>query len=250
MTAEQREMMQRTVGIIEGIAYSIGEGKRDALWDAWEILNNILDDDKNQKRKEKIKMITKISNEVIAELAASSSYKERFIAEYILLKQKHEKLKAFNTKIEAADMTRKEPPKHDCPDYLLREQQKVMGEYLHILEVRAVIESIDLKEAIEALARESIRRASEFRTVDEGEERPCCKSESVPPCEEGIYVNAESPSLPENVIDLDNTIKVFEKCRFGTQEADCDGCILNNNGCVARLDGSVLYHLKSYAKHK
>lgn len=53
MTDEQREMLQRTVGIIEGIAYSVGEGKRDALWDAWEILNNILDDDKNQKKKGK-----------------------------------------------------------------------------------------------------------------------------------------------------------------------------------------------------
>ncbi len=200
-------------------------------------------------------MITKISNEVIAIFAASSSYKERFIAEYILLKQKHEKLKAFNTKIEAADMTRKEPPKHDCPDYLLREQQKVMGEYLHILEVRAVIEGIDLKEAVEALARESIRRASECRTVDEGEGRPCCKSDSVPPCEEGIYENAEggvqnaeSPSLPENVIDLDNTIKVLEKCSFGTKKANpCDGCMLCHNGCRARLAGSALYHLKSYA---
>lgn len=198
-------------------------------------------------------MITKISNEVIAIFSASSSYKERFIAEYILLKQKHEKLKAFNTKIEAAELTKGmdngvDEPLHDCPASLLRDQQKVMGEYLHILEVRAVIEGIDLKEAVEALARESIRRASECCTVDEGEGRPCCKSDSVPPCEEGIYENAESPSLPENVIDLDNTIKVFEKCRFGTQEADpCDGCILNNNGCVARLDGSTLYHLKSYA---
>ena len=51
MTAEQREMLQRTVGIIEGIAYSVGEGKRDALWDAWEILNNILDDDKDKKER-------------------------------------------------------------------------------------------------------------------------------------------------------------------------------------------------------
>ena len=51
MTPEQREMLQRTVGIIEGIAYSVGEGNREALWDACEILNNVLDDDKNKKRK-------------------------------------------------------------------------------------------------------------------------------------------------------------------------------------------------------
>lgn len=198
-------------------------------------------------------MITKISNEVIAELARSSSYKERMIAEYVQLKQRWEKLKAFNTKIEAAELTKGmdngvDEPLHDCPEELLRRQQNVMGEYLHILEVRAVIEGIDLRRAIEYLAEETIQRASEYRTVDEGEGRPCCKSDSVPPCEKGIYENAESPSLPENVIDLDNTIKVFEKCRFGTQEADlCDGCILNNNGCVAKLDVSTLYHLKSYA---
>ena len=200
-------------------------------------------------------MITKISNEVIAIFAASSSYKERFIAEYILLKQKHEKLKVFNTKIEAASEMAfrvgadKVPmPKHDCPEELLRRQQHVMGEYLHILEVRAVIEGIDLQRAIEALAIESIRRESACCTVAENEGRPCCKSESVSPCEEGIYENAESPSLPENVIDLDNTIKVLEKCRFGTKEANpCDGCMLCNNGCGARLDGSTLYHLKRYA---
>lgn len=51
MTDEQREMLQRTVGIIEGIAYSVGEGQREALWDAWEILNNVLDDDEKKKRK-------------------------------------------------------------------------------------------------------------------------------------------------------------------------------------------------------
>ena len=155
-------------------------------------------------------MITKISNEVIAEFAASSSYKERFIAEYILLKQKHEKLKVFNTKIEAAGEMAfrvgadKVPmPKHDCPEELLRRQQHVMGEYLHILEVRAVIEGIDLKEAVEALARESIRRASECYTVrasecctvDEGEGRPCCKSDSVPPCEEGIYESSAKTDI-------------------------------------------------------
>lgn len=51
MTAEQREMLQRSVGIIEGIAYSVGEGKRKALWDAWEIIIDLLDDDENTKKK-------------------------------------------------------------------------------------------------------------------------------------------------------------------------------------------------------
>ena len=75
----------------------------------------------------------------------SSYYKERFIAEYQQTKIRYEKLKAFNTKIEASKISKVEEPKHDCPDELLRHQQSVMGEYLHVLELRAVIEGIDLK---------------------------------------------------------------------------------------------------------
>lgn len=91
----------------------------------------------------------------------SPDYKERFRAEYIQTKIRYERLKAFNTKIEAARRSiencryicvnpaveagsKVEMPKHDCPDDLLREQQEVMGHYLHILEVRAVIEGVDL----------------------------------------------------------------------------------------------------------
>ena len=79
----------------------------------------------------------------------SANYKERFKAEYQQTKIRYEKLKALNNRIEAAFATnyRKncvEMPVFDCPQDMLREQQKVMGQYLHILEVRAVIEGIDL----------------------------------------------------------------------------------------------------------
>lgn len=78
----------------------------------------------------------------------SEDYKERFKAEYYQTKIRYEKLKAFNTKIEAAHYNtteaKVEMPKHDCPDELLHTQQALMGQYLHILEVRAVIEGIDL----------------------------------------------------------------------------------------------------------
>lgn len=83
----------------------------------------------------------------------SPDYKKRFKAEYAQTKIRYERLKAFNNKIEAArrtenccrnDIRRVEMPRHDCPDDLLREQQSVMGQYLHLLEVRAVIEGIDL----------------------------------------------------------------------------------------------------------
>ena len=79
----------------------------------------------------------------------SADYKERFIAEYQQTKIRYEKLKYFNTRIKAAEMTAfldtsVEMPKFDCPRDLLLEQQHVMGQYLNILEVRAVIEGIEL----------------------------------------------------------------------------------------------------------
>ena len=82
-------------------------------------------------------------------LMTSEDYKERFKAEYYQTKIRYEKLKSFNNKIEASRRTLYEKipikmPTHDCPDDLLREQQSVMGEYLHLLEVRAVIENIEL----------------------------------------------------------------------------------------------------------
>lgn len=102
-------------------------------------------------------------------LMLSGDYKERFIAEYRQTKIRYERLKRFNNRIEAAQLKRANgqkidwagmlgqivnvqsvtandvnEPKHDCPAELLREQQKKMGEYLHILEVRAVIEGIEL----------------------------------------------------------------------------------------------------------
>lgn len=79
----------------------------------------------------------------------SADYKERFIAEYQQTKIRYEKLKHFNTRIKAAEMTAfldtsVEMPKLDCPRDLLLEQQHVMGQYLHILELRAVVEGISL----------------------------------------------------------------------------------------------------------
>jgi hypothetical protein len=79
----------------------------------------------------------------------SPDYKERFKAEYRQTKIRYERLKALNTKIEAAQATsyRKggvEFPLFECPTDILRDQQRLMGELLHILEVRAVIEGVDL----------------------------------------------------------------------------------------------------------
>lgn len=78
-------------------------------------------------------------------LMLSASYKARFVAEYMQTKIRYEKLKDFCNKIEASELTGTEAPKHDCPICLLRQQQRAMGEYLHYLEIRAIIENIDLK---------------------------------------------------------------------------------------------------------
>ncbi len=80
------------------------------------------------------------------ELMMSKDYRERFIAEYWQNKIRYEKLKSFNIKIEAAQLCPEDirEPIYDCPNDLLKEQQRIMGEYLHILELRAYIEEIDL----------------------------------------------------------------------------------------------------------
>lgn len=83
------------------------------------------------------------------ELMRSDDYKKRFKAEYLQTKIRYEKLKTFNMRIEAAERTmygkvKADEPEHACPADTLREQQNVMGDYLHILEVRAVIEGIEL----------------------------------------------------------------------------------------------------------
>ena len=84
-------------------------------------------------------------------LMCSKDYKERFIAEYWQTKIRYEKLKHFNNIIEAANATLGNDllvvmPDHDCPNDILQEQQAAMGRYLHVLEVRAVIEGINLEE--------------------------------------------------------------------------------------------------------
>ena len=75
----------------------------------------------------------------------SADYRERFAAEYEQVKIRYEKLKDFCNRIEAASMAGVQAPKHDCPLELLRAQQKYMGLYLAQLEMRAVIENVQLE---------------------------------------------------------------------------------------------------------
>jgi hypothetical protein len=83
------------------------------------------------------------------EMMQSADYKERFKAEYHQTLARYEKLKKYIIKIEAAGSYPHIPnacpmPPHDCPEDLLIRQEAIMGEYLHILALRAEIERIEL----------------------------------------------------------------------------------------------------------
>lgn len=69
-------------------------------------------------------------------------YKVRFVKEYKELKERYGKLHKMIVKAEAGTLDF-EP---DCPLDLLKQQAKAMGEYLHILEIRAEIEKVNINE--------------------------------------------------------------------------------------------------------
>lgn len=89
------------------------------------------------------------------EMMNSTDYKERFKAEYYQTKIRYEKLKVLNNKIEAANksaysINKVKMPVFNCSEDILREQQHIMGMYLHILEIRAIIENIELDTTLES----------------------------------------------------------------------------------------------------
>lgn len=73
-------------------------------------------------------------------LMLSDDYKERFKAEYLQTKIRYDKLHRMVVKLEA-DTLEFEPK---CSIIILRDQAHLMGEYLHVLEIRAEIEGVDL----------------------------------------------------------------------------------------------------------
>lgn len=76
----------------------------------------------------------------------SSDYRERFIAEYQQLKIRAEKLRKYICKIDAVEkFSASISAPHDCSKYLLKCQYDAMMEYLGILEIRAIIENIELE---------------------------------------------------------------------------------------------------------
>lgn len=89
------------------------------------------------------------------DFTSMEDWKRRLVEEYTQLHDRYEKLRAFNNKREVegylADFNEPHTPeekKAARKEYhvteLLRAQQKTMGEYLHLLELRAELEGIDL----------------------------------------------------------------------------------------------------------
>lgn len=78
---------------------------------------------------------------------AKNAWKVRLKEEYAQLKERYEKLRAYNNKKEVeSNLMGNVVMKQE--DYyngrLMKEQQHVMGEYLHILELRAELAHIEL----------------------------------------------------------------------------------------------------------
>ena len=71
-------------------------------------------------------------------------YKKRLIDEYVELKKKYQKLHKMLVKYDAG-LLEFTP---NCPIHLLRRQKAVMGEYLNVLEIRAITENIGLPETV------------------------------------------------------------------------------------------------------
>lgn len=79
----------------------------------------------------------------------SPDYKDRMKAEYWQTKERYERLKKYNTKLAAqriAGGMREVLGEGKTPLEVLERQQSAMGEYLHLLELRAVLEGVELEE--------------------------------------------------------------------------------------------------------
>ena len=84
----------------------------------------------------------------------SSDYKDRFIGEYWQARIRYDKLHDMTVRYEAGKLNFTP----SCPLDLLKEQKKYMGMYLNKLEIRAVLEEIDLTKPLR------VNSSSEFVT--------------------------------------------------------------------------------------
>ena len=72
----------------------------------------------------------------------TNNYKQRFINEYVELKDRYNKLHKMLVKYDAGKLEFTPT----CPIDMLRKQKSLMGQYLNVLEIRAMIEDVELPE--------------------------------------------------------------------------------------------------------
>ena len=78
----------------------------------------------------------------------SPDYKDRFIGEYWQTRIRYDKLHDMTVRYEAGKLNFTP----SCPLDLLKEQKKYMGMYLNKLEIRAILEEIDLTKPLKVNA--------------------------------------------------------------------------------------------------
>lgn len=92
--------------------------------------------------------VSKMALRETALLMESADYRERMLAEYWQTKIRYERLKKLTIRLEAEKvklLPGLPAQKLDgTPAEVLQRQQAVMGEYLHILELRAACEGVAL----------------------------------------------------------------------------------------------------------
>lgn len=152
------------------------------------------------------------------ELMQSTDYRDRFVAEYIQTALRYERLKSFTAAIEATEQWLfSDDIDHDCPLELLQKQQKAMGEYLHVLELRAKIEDIELSDVIACLV---------------ANKQTCCANNRCR-CEEGLYGDTEGKSEPVKVDTEKTHYPRLEGCPVQIGDRVCS--ILKNEEKYVRL---------------
>ena len=81
-------------------------------------------------------------------MSNENAWKSRLVEEYKQLKERYNKLKAYNNKQTVLRYTQPTTMKveEEYRYMLMKDQQHVMGEYLHILELRMTNEEIEYED--------------------------------------------------------------------------------------------------------
>lgn len=79
-------------------------------------------------------------------MSTENAWKSRLVEEYKQLKERYNKLNRYNVKREVERFFVTIKPEDEYRDQLMRKQQDIMSEYLHILELRMTNEGIEYED--------------------------------------------------------------------------------------------------------